>query len=226
MSSQKTPGWMKKTAYISNIFLNDQVQWDWKGVSAVDFWIPVKSRWTSYADFAEFFHAAEPAFKLQSHYRISALPEPLVGCEPLLACCQGLPLTFVMAKKWYIYEQPPENDPSETIASSQQWTHMQAHIRSLEAAVEQLTTLTVALQRVNLREAPVLNMETRSVDDVSHETQAVQEEESETFETESQDLGSQIFETDVSDGVASLEGVPSDAQSVDSNGSGWDYLSG
>lgn len=141
MSATCTQGWMKKTAYIFNVYLNDHNQWDWKGVSTVDFWIPVRSRWTSYAEFEDFFHSAEPTFKKGSHYRISALPEPLVGCEPLLACCQVLPLTFVKAKRWYIYEQPPANNSNETI-------HHSTHIKSLETAVDQLTNLTNLLLKL------------------------------------------------------------------------------
>lgn len=146
MSLSPTRGWMKKTAYIFNIFLNDQDQWDWKGTSAVEFWTPVKSRWTSYADFEQFFGDADPTFRKSSHYRLSALPEPLVGCEPLLSCCKVLPMTFVKAKRWYIYEQPPESD-HEPIDHRQELIHMEDQIAALEKAVRELTGLVQQLQK-------------------------------------------------------------------------------
>lgn len=153
MSTTRVHGWMKKTAYIFNIYLNDQDQWDWKGVSTVNFWIPVRSRWTSYADFETFFHSEEPAFNKNSHYRISALPESLVGCEPLLACCQVLPLTFVKAKRWYLYEQPPQNDSSSCGYHSTQTA-------ALQTAVEQLTELTRLLLQLENPSAGVQDTET------------------------------------------------------------------
>ncbi|KAG5361507.1 hypothetical protein CJU90_2892 [Yarrowia sp. C11] len=147
MSTTKQHGWMRKTAYIFNIYSSEN-QWDWKGVSTVEFYIPVRSKWTSYADFESFFHSVEPQFNLDSHYRISALPEPLVGCEPLLACCQVLPLTFVKAKKWYIYEQPP-------VGASPGQADQAAQIDALEAVVERLNDMVLSLESSLTRERPL-----------------------------------------------------------------------
>lgn len=177
MSTTRTHGWMKKTAYIFNIYLNDHDNWDWKGVSTVDFWIPVRSRWTSYADFETFFHSVEPAFNRNSHYRISALPEPLVGCEPLLACCQVLPLTFIKAKRWYLYEQPPQNDSFGSI-------HHSTQNKSLETAVEQLTELTRLLLQLQKPTVEVQHTETQTRDNLAETEMLSLNNDSDLFEPE------------------------------------------
>lgn len=218
MSTSRVHGWMKKTAYIFNVYLNDHDQWDWKGVSTVDFWIPVRSRWTSYADFETFFHSVEPAFNKNSHYRISALPESLVGCEPLLACCQVLPLTFIKAKRWYLYEQPPQNDPSSGPPNHS------TQIASLQTAVDQLTELTRLLLQLEKPSAKVQHTETQTRAEPETRDNLVETETRDNLaelETLSFDNDSHLFEPEV---FSSPLRVSSPQDSDDSDGSDDDII--
>lgn len=147
MSATLTAGWMKKTAYFFNTFEDDNGNWDWHGISSVHFWIPTNSRWMSYADFATFCLSVNPSFNPKSHYKISALPEPLVACEPLLAACNQLPLTYIKAKKWYIYEQPPVG------RRNVEQPDLSAKVARLQKQLDDLHEIIAAVQRSSERRA-------------------------------------------------------------------------